>query len=170
MLYIPDINGILDLPHIHQQLNTCSVFSMLYSSLFLLALQSGISVRGAKATPSTSTSHEKRALDTSAIATKYFGNDAPWYKDRIAYFECSDSQITDVYYYRQKIFRAHQRDLGAKGYISTEFLDDVRKRGYKYHTPKPTRWRLDLSVQVRISLSHCRVVSLVTESPKRFEA
>lgn len=27
--------------------------------------------------------------------------------------------------YRWKIFRSHQRDLGANGYISTEFLDDV---------------------------------------------
>ncbi|KAI4720544.1 Six-hairpin glycosidase [Aureobasidium sp. EXF-10727] len=96
---------------------------MLYSSLFLMALQSGLTIKGAKATPAPV--HEKRALDTTAIAKKYFGNDAPWYQDRIAYFECSDSQITDVFYYRWKIFRAHQRDLGAKGYISTEFLDDV---------------------------------------------
>lgn len=96
---------------------------MLYSSLFVLALQSGLSIRGVQATQSSS--HEKRALDTAAIAKKYFGNDAPWYQDRIAYFECSDTQIQDVFYYRQKIFRAHQRDLGAKGFISTEFLDDV---------------------------------------------
>ncbi|KAI5263576.1 Six-hairpin glycosidase [Aureobasidium subglaciale] len=99
---------------------------MLYSSLFVLALQSGLSITGVKATQSSSAStHEKRGLDNSAIAKKYFGNDAPWYQDRIAYFECSDPQITDVWYYRWKIFRAHQRDLGAKGYISTEFLDDV---------------------------------------------
>lgn len=65
------------------------------------------------------------ALDNHAIAVKYFGNDAPWYESRIPFFECSDAQLTDVYYYRWKIFRAHQRDLGAKGYISTEFLDDV---------------------------------------------
>lgn len=61
----------------------------------------------------------KRALDSQALAQKYFGNDAPWYRDRVPYFECSDSEIQDVYYYRWKIFRAHQRDLGERGYIST---------------------------------------------------
>jgi hypothetical protein len=61
----------------------------------------------------------KRGLDAQALAQKYFGNDAPWYQDRIPYFECSDSDIQDVYFYRWKIFRAHQRDLGQRGYIST---------------------------------------------------
>lgn len=65
------------------------------------------------------------ALDADAIAKQYFGNDAPWYRDRIPFFESSDKDITDVYYYRWNIFRAHQRDLGAHGFISTEFLDDV---------------------------------------------
>ncbi|KAL6707506.1 hypothetical protein ACN47E_004076 [Coniothyrium glycines] len=64
-------------------------------------------------------------LDADVLSAKYFGNDAPWYRDRIPFFESSDQQITDVYYYRWNIFRAHQRDLGALGYISTEFLDDV---------------------------------------------
>ncbi|KAH3965325.1 hypothetical protein HBI56_045480 [Parastagonospora nodorum] len=64
-------------------------------------------------------------LDVDALSTQYFGNDSPWYRDRIPFFESSDKEITDVYYYRWKIFRAHQRDLGANGYISTEFLDDV---------------------------------------------
>ncbi|KAF2130700.1 hypothetical protein P153DRAFT_430051 [Dothidotthia symphoricarpi CBS 119687] len=64
-------------------------------------------------------------LDADALATQYFGNDAPWYRNRIPFFESSDKDITDVYYYRWKVFRAHQRDLGADGFISTEFLDDV---------------------------------------------
>jgi hypothetical protein len=64
----------------------------------------------------------KRALDTKSLATKYFGNDAPWYQDRIPYFECSDTEIQDVYYYRWQIFRAHQRDLGERGYISTGMI------------------------------------------------
>ncbi|OQO04307.1 hypothetical protein B0A48_10918 [Cryoendolithus antarcticus] len=64
-------------------------------------------------------------LNATTLAKQYFGNDAPWYHDRIPYFECSDKELQDVYYYRWKIFRAHQRDLGARGYISTEFLDDV---------------------------------------------
>jgi hypothetical protein len=64
-------------------------------------------------------------LDADALSTKYYGNDAPWYNDRIPFFESSDKDLTDVYYYRWNIFRAHQRDLGANGFISTEFLDDV---------------------------------------------
>ncbi|KAI1314235.1 six-hairpin glycosidase [Xylaria venustula] len=64
-------------------------------------------------------------LDRIALAEQYFGNDAPWYQDRIPFFEASDINITEVYYYRWNIFRAHQRDLGAQGYITTEFIDDV---------------------------------------------
>ncbi|KAI7192068.1 glycogen debranching enzyme, partial [Hortaea werneckii] len=67
----------------------------------------------------------KQSLDTHALAKHYFGNDAPWYQDRIPYFECSDKKIQDVFYYRWKIFRAHQRDTGIRGYVSTEFLEDV---------------------------------------------
>jgi len=67
----------------------------------------------------------KRGLDAEALAQKYFGNDAPWYQDRVPYFECSDSDIQDVYYYRWKIFRAHQRDLGERGYISTGMIDST---------------------------------------------
>jgi hypothetical protein len=59
------------------------------------------------------------SLDTTSLAKKYFGNDAPWYQARIPYFEISDGNIQDVYYYRWKIFRAHQRDLGQRGYVST---------------------------------------------------
>ncbi|GKZ76244.1 hypothetical protein AnigIFM56816_005222 [Aspergillus niger] len=65
------------------------------------------------------------ALDADSILSKYFGNDAPWYSDRIPLFETDLSDIQDVYYYRWSIFRAHQRDLGSYGYISTEFLNDV---------------------------------------------
>ncbi|USW57870.1 Putative coagulation factor 5/8 domain, six-hairpin glycosidase superfamily [Septoria linicola] len=65
------------------------------------------------------------ALDTAALAKQYYGNDAAWYQNKIPYFEVSDSHIQEVYYYRWRIFRAHQRDLGQRGYVSTEFLDDV---------------------------------------------
>jgi hypothetical protein len=68
----------------------------------------------------------KRGLDTQALAQEYFGNDAPWYQDRVPYFECSDSEIQDVYYYRWKIFRAHQRDLGERGYISTGLASFIK--------------------------------------------
>jgi hypothetical protein len=46
---------------------------------------------------------------------------------------------------------------------------EVRMRGYRCHKPSPTRWRLDLSVQPHLYLSHYRVLLPVTESPKRFE-
>ena len=64
-------------------------------------------------------------LDTAAIARARFGNDAAWYAGRIPFFESADPTIDTVYYYRWALFRAHQRDLGADGFISTEFLDDV---------------------------------------------
>ncbi|OQE29548.1 hypothetical protein PENSTE_c002G05440 [Penicillium steckii] len=64
-------------------------------------------------------------LNATELIQGYFGNDSPWYADRIPIFESSASDIQDVYYYRWNIFRAHQRDLGSDGYISTEFLNDV---------------------------------------------
>lgn len=73
------------------------------------------------------------ALNATAITTEYFGNDAPWYTSRIPLFEASDATLTDVYYYRWNIFRAHQRDLGGSlGFISTEFLDDVSWELYPF--------------------------------------
>jgi hypothetical protein len=54
-----------------------------------------------------------------------FGNDAPWYEGNIPLFESSDQKLDQIYYYRWSVFRAHQRDLGSRGYITTEFLDDV---------------------------------------------
>ncbi|KAL2859367.1 Six-hairpin glycosidase-like protein [Aspergillus pseudodeflectus] len=65
------------------------------------------------------------ALDAEALAAQYFGNDAPWYRDRIPLFKSSVSEIEEVYYYRWGLFRAHQRDLGAEGFLSTEFINDV---------------------------------------------
>lgn len=64
-------------------------------------------------------------LDETQLAQTYFGADAPWFKDNIPYFETSDELLEQVYYYRWQVLRAHQRDLGALGYITTEFLDDV---------------------------------------------
>lgn len=54
-----------------------------------------------------------------------FGADADWYRGRVPLFESSDAQLNAVYDYRWKIVRAHQRDLGVDGTITTEFLDDV---------------------------------------------
>lgn len=72
------------------------------------------------------------ALDRHAIATMRFGNDAPWYEPRLPFFESADPAIDAVYYYRWGLFRAHQRDLGAEGFITTEFADDVDWQRHPY--------------------------------------
>jgi hypothetical protein len=64
-------------------------------------------------------------LDQNALAAGHFGHDAPWYQENIPFFDCSDPKITEIYYYRWKVYKSHLRDLGARGYIVTEFLDDV---------------------------------------------
>ncbi|ROW17416.1 hypothetical protein VPNG_00845 [Cytospora leucostoma] len=66
-----------------------------------------------------------QTLNATAITSTYFKNDSAWYIPRIPLFQSSDTQLTDVYYYRWAIFRTHQRDLGSLGYISTEFIADV---------------------------------------------
>lgn len=64
-------------------------------------------------------------FDADHVLKRHYGNDAPWYRDRIPLFESSDSALDEVYYYRWQVVRAHQRDVGADGYITTEFLGDV---------------------------------------------
>jgi hypothetical protein len=64
-------------------------------------------------------------MDAHAILQSRFGADAAWYEGNIPVFESSDPLLDQVYYYRWTLFRAHQRDLGPQGYITTEFLDDV---------------------------------------------
>lgn len=64
-------------------------------------------------------------LDHQRLAGTHFGNDAPWYLDNIPFFEASDARITQIYYYRWQVFRAHIRDLGERGHVFTEFLDAV---------------------------------------------
>lgn len=65
------------------------------------------------------------ALNVPRIAVDRYGNDAEWYESRIPFFQSADPLLDEVYYYRWMLFRAHQRDLGVRGYITTEFLDDV---------------------------------------------
>src|SRR5580698_4472247 len=64
-------------------------------------------------------------LPESSLATQYFGNDAPWFEQNIPFFDCSDSQINQIYYYRWQLYKAHLKDIGRRGFIVTEFLDDV---------------------------------------------
>lgn len=89
-------------------------------------------VAGSAATPSSFPL--PAAIDHHRVAVERFGNDAPWYEDRIPFFESADPRIDAVYYYRWSIFRAHQRDLGEKGYVTTEFADDVDWQREPYAT------------------------------------
>jgi len=74
------------------------------------------------------------ALDADLILAEQYGNDAPWYRDNIPLFESADPALDAVYYYRWRIVRAHQRDIGAMGYVTTEFLDDVSWQREPYAT------------------------------------
>ena len=64
-------------------------------------------------------------LPEKSLANHYFGNDAPWFEKNIPFFDCSDPELTQIYYYRWKLYKSHLKDLGSRGYIVTEFLDDV---------------------------------------------
>lgn len=96
---------------------------MLAATLFAVAMGSGAQA-----------GQQARPLDTGRIATARFGNDAPWYRGNIPFFASSDPAIDAVYYYRWSVVRAHQRDLGAQGYVTTEFLDDVSWQREPYAT------------------------------------
>ena len=71
-------------------------------------------------------------LDEPRIARDRFGPDAPWFEHTIPFFESADSTLDRIYYYRWQLFHAHLRDLGPRGYIVTEFLDDVAWRSQPY--------------------------------------
>jgi hypothetical protein len=68
---------------------------------------------------------ETSILPQTSLAARYFGNDAHWFEKNIPFFDCSDPQITRIYYYRWQLYKSHLKDLGRRGYIVTEFLDDV---------------------------------------------
>jgi F5/8 type C domain/Trehalase len=63
--------------------------------------------------------------DHNKLATEYFQEDAQWYLDNIPFFECSDKQIEQVYYYRWKLYKAHIRNVGDNSYVITEFINHV---------------------------------------------
>ncbi len=59
------------------------------------------------------------------VARKYYGHDFQWYQKNIPFFECSDTTIQNVYYYRWRLYKAHLKNLGPLGYIVTEFLNNM---------------------------------------------
>ena len=88
---------------------------MLLASMFLVCL--GSSAQNAP--------RSLQPLDRRRLAQTYFGEDAPWYVDRIPFLEIDDSEIQQIYYYRWKVFRSHIREIGAQGTTVMEFLGDV---------------------------------------------
>ncbi len=72
-----------------------------------------------------STPVEKPNLDHQKLATEYFAEDSAWFADNIPFFECSDKEIEQVYYYRWKLYKAHIRNTGPNEFIITEFIDHV---------------------------------------------
>lgn len=63
--------------------------------------------------------------DHNKLAKEYYQEDARWYLDNIPFFECSDKQIEQVYYYRWKLYKAHIRHVGDNSYVVTEFINHV---------------------------------------------
>jgi hypothetical protein len=64
-------------------------------------------------------------LDHNKLAREYYQEDTQWYLDNIPFFECSDKQIEQVYYYRWKLYKAHIRNVGRDKYVTTEFINDM---------------------------------------------
>jgi len=68
---------------------------------------------------------EYQLPDNKKLAAQYFNEDAQWYLDNIPFFECSDKNIEQVYYYRWKMYKAHIRNTGTNKYVITEFINHV---------------------------------------------
>lgn len=64
------------------------------------------------------------APDRENLAQHYFQEDANWYLKNVPFFECSDSAIEQVYYYRWKLYKAHLRNV-PNGHVITEFINHV---------------------------------------------
>lgn len=63
-------------------------------------------------------------LNRKNLAQHYFQEDADWYLHNVPFFECSDSAIEQVYYYRWKLYKAHLRNV-PNGHVVTEFINHV---------------------------------------------
>ncbi len=74
------------------------------------------------------------SLDHNKIAKEYYGEDYQWYVDNLPFFECSDKQIEQVYYYRWKLYKAHLRNVGKDEYVVTEFINHVPWDRHPYCT------------------------------------
>ncbi|MEG3162661.1 hypothetical protein U1763_19350 [Sphingomonas sp. LB2R24] len=80
--------------------------------IFRLTLVLGIVAPSVAESPAAAPS---AARDMHRIARARFANNAPWYENRIPFFESADPKLDAVYYHRWSLNRAHQRDLGRTG-------------------------------------------------------
>ena len=90
--------------------NTISQCLAIISATFLIACDAG---------------NKYPILDHGNLAKDHFQEDAQWYVENIPFFECSDKQIEQVYYYRWKLYKAHIRNVGENGYVLTEFINHM---------------------------------------------
>ena len=72
--------------------------------------------------------------DYKKIAEEHFQEDAQWYLENIPFFECSDKQLEEVYYYRWKLYKAHIRNIGENEYVITEFINHIGRDREPYCT------------------------------------
>jgi len=92
-------------------------------NIILLFLAAGIF---AMLLPGCTNKSSSGIADKNKLAARYYGNDARWYLDNIPFFECSDKQIEEVYYYRWKMYKAHIRQVKPPyNYVVTEFLQHM---------------------------------------------
>lgn len=77
---------------------------------------------------------ETHFIDSNAKSNAKYGNDSEWYLKNIPFFEISDKQIEDVYYYRWEVYKAHLRTIGEYGYVVTEFLNAMDWDHKPYNT------------------------------------
>lgn len=66
-----------------------------------------------------------QVLNEAKLGNSYYGNDVAWYRHNIPFFECVDTAIEQVYYYRWKLYKAHIRNVGPNGFVITEFINHV---------------------------------------------
>ena len=70
-------------------------------------------------------SQARPILDQKALATRYFGADAPWFLANTPFLEIDDPEIQRIFYYRWQLLRSHIREIGPQGTTILEFLPPV---------------------------------------------
>lgn len=85
-------------------------------------------------TPVLAQKNETHFIDSNKKSISHYGNDSDWYLKNIPFFEISDKEIEEVYYYRWEVYKAHLRNIGDYGYVVTEFLNAMSWDHKPYNT------------------------------------